>query len=209
MMSGKAMNARAMKIISVGFSRGLCGPEKMVCMEDVPGTHATYKRMLGTAATSNMFARPSKHIQWGSLGGSHLNQLLTSIIAKCPTCEPLLAMPMGEKVIDKERLFADDPLLKEACECGLKWTVIPHTIGSAFPLFADMVQKALNTEHNIGQGEDWAQVMYQLAVATGEHQSVNKATGIIKVDWNKVIKQVEQSMPHNADDIQWGVVIGQ
>ena len=77
--------------------------------------------------------------------------------------------PMGDKIIDKERIFASDPVLREQCTTGLTWTVIPHGIGSMFPLLASIVQKALNVEHHIGEGESWSQVLFQLATTAGAH----------------------------------------
>ena len=71
LMSGQAMMAKGRKIISVGTSRNLCGPDKCVCMEDPPGSEVTYKRMVQTAEGCNMFATPSKHIRYGSLGAGH------------------------------------------------------------------------------------------------------------------------------------------
>ena len=128
-MSGKAMMAKGRKITTVGFSRNLCGPDRCVCMEDPPGSQETYRRMLATTAGCDMFAIPSQHIAHGSLGGSHLNEYLKAVNARRPTSETALHVPMGDKVIDKDRLFASDPQLKEACESGLRRTVISHAIG--------------------------------------------------------------------------------
>jgi hypothetical protein len=205
-MSGKSMMAKGRKIIKVGASRKLCGPDRCVAMEDAPGSTATYDRMVATAAGCNMFASPSHHIRHGSLGGGHLNQFLTSVNARCPTSEALLWEPMGNKVIDKDRLFASDPVLKDICQYGLMWTIIPHAIGTTFPLLADMVQKALNVEHHIGEGETWEQVVHQIATEARNHAIQKK--GMEHVDWTKVSKKVLHSLPDTAQDLQCGLVSG-
>ena len=76
-MSGQAMMAKGRKIVSVGTSRNLCGPERCACIEDPPGFELTCKRVVQTAEGCNMFATPSKHIRYGSLGAGHWNQFLT------------------------------------------------------------------------------------------------------------------------------------
>ena len=151
-----------------------------------------------------MFAQPSQHIRYGSLGGGHLNQFLTSVNARCPTSEEFLWEHMGTRIVDKVRLCASDPVLDDLCHNGLTWTIIPHSIGSAFPLLADMVQKALNVEHHIGEGETWDQVMHQIAIEARFH-SVSKQ-GAAHVDWAKVTKKVGQSLPSSAVDLQCSLV---
>ena len=153
-----------------------------------------------------MFAQPSHHIRYGSLGGGHLNQFLTSVNARRLTSEAFLWEHTGAHIVDKARLCASDPVLDNLCHNGLTWTIIPHSIGSAFPLLADMVQKALNVEHHIGEGETWDQVMHQIAIEARDH-SVSKQ-GAAHVDWAKVTKKVRQSLPLSAPDLQCGLVRG-
>ena len=205
-MSGLSMMAKGAKILMVGASRKLCGSERCIAMEDPPGTSTTYNRMVETAKGCSMFAQPSHHIRYGSLGFGHLNQFLTSVNARRPTSEAFLWEHMGAHIVDKARLCASDPVLDDLCHNGLTWTIIPHSIGSAFPLLADMVQKALNVEHHIGEGETWDQVMHQIATEARCH-SIRKQ-GAEHVDWAKVTKKVRQSLPSSAIDLQCGLVRG-
>jgi hypothetical protein len=205
-MSGLSMMAKGAKILMVGASRKLCGPDRCIAMEDPPGASTTYNRMVEIAKGCPMFAQPSQHIRYGSLGGGHLNQFLTSVNARCPTSEEFLWEHMGTRIVDKVRLCASDPVLDDLCHNGLTWTIIPHSIGSAFPLLADLVQKALNVEHHIGEGETWDQVMHQIATEARCH-SIRKQ-GAEHVDWAKVTKKVRQSLPLSAIDLQCGLVRG-
>ena len=205
-MSGLSMMAKGAKILMVGASRKLCGSDRCIAMEDPPGASTTYNRMVEIAKGCPMFAQPSQHIRYGSLGGGHLNQFLTSVNARCPTSEEFLWEHMGAHIVDKARLCASDPVLDDLCHNGLTWTIIPHSIGSAFPLLADMVQKALNVEHHIGEGETWDQVVHQIATEVRCH-SIGKQ-GAEHVDWAKVTKKVRQSLPSSAIDLQCGLVRG-
>ena len=97
--------------------------------------------------------------------------------------------------------------MKDLCATGLTWTITPHEIGTMFPCLANMVQKALNTEHHIGDGESWDQVMQQLAVEAGLRVKSKKDSDHVHVDWKTVEKNVLASAPSIADDVQCGLVI--
>ena len=200
LMSAPAMMARGARIFGVGMSKALCGPSKCVCMEDPPTSTATFDRMVKThASNTHMFAAPSRMIRYGSLGGSHLNQFLTCVNAMTHTNEPIL-QKKSEPVIDKDRLFHADPVLAEACTQGLRWSVIHHSMGTAFPYLADMVQKALNTEHHIGSGETWEQVLFSCAVQAKLHTRTSH--GKLNIDWQAVSKVITKSQPACIADLQ-------
>ena len=159
-----------------------------------------------------MFAQPSKLIRYGTLGGSHLNEFIKAINAMCPTNEASIqrtATNPGEaSVIDKDRLFHEDPVLAEICTHGLRWSVIHHSMGTTFPMLANMVQKALNTEHHISQGETWEQVLYQAAKLAKSHVKTS-AHGSPKIEWDGVSKAITKSVPSCAYDLQrWSVIMG-
>ena len=207
-MSGQVFMAKGRKIVEVGTSTRLCGPERCVAMEDIPGINATYDRMERMAEGCPMFGRPSKKlIKYGSLGSSHLNQFIHAVCEGRPTLEEMLWTATGDKVIDHDRLWKNDSVLKDLCRTGLTWTIIPHEIGTMFPFLANMVQKALNTEHHIGEGESWSQVMQQLAVEAGRHVITKKGADHVTVDWVTVRKNVLASVPLVAPDVQCGLVI--
>ena len=205
MMSGAAMMARGARIVTVGTSKALCGPSRCVCMEDPPNSTITYDRMVQTAASCPMFAKPSKLIKYGSLGGSHLNAFLNSVNAMCPTTESVLQQTFTDvgatSPIDKARIFNSDRVLADICTQGLRWSVVHHSMGTTFPMLADMIQKALNTEHHIGQGETWEQILYQAATIAKHH--IKSSTGApSQVNWDAVAKAITKSVPSCAYDLQ-------
>ena len=205
MMSASAFMARGARIVQVGTSKQSCGPSRCVAMEDAPTSTATYDRMLATSATSSMFSRPSKNTRYGTLGGSHLNEFLKAINDMCPTNESCLQRaaidPGVSSCIDKDRLFHEDPVLADICTHGLRWSIIHHAMGTTFPMLASMVQKALNTEHHIGQGETWEQVLYQAAKLAASHVKQSKE-GIPDIEWSSVKTAILKSCPTCSYDLQ-------
>ena len=70
-----------------------------------------------------------------------------------------------------------------------------------------VVQKALNTEHHIGQGETWEQVLYQAAKLAASHVKPSN-DGVPDIDWNSVKTAILKSCPTCAYDLQrWSVVM--
>ena len=68
-------------------------------------------------------------------------------------------------------------------------------------MLASMVQKALNTEHHIGQGETWEQVLYQAAKLAASHVKTSK-DGILDIEWNNVSKVMLKSATTCSFDLQ-------
>lgn len=120
-MSGKTMQAKGSKIVSVGVSTKLCGPDRCVCFE-VAGSEIL-DRMRYTVKNSNLFGKVSENVNFGSVGCGHLNQFLHCVKDRAETNEANLQIP-GGTCIDTDRLFHDDENLRKLCERGLTWTVI-------------------------------------------------------------------------------------
>ena len=71
-------------------------------------------------------------------------------------------------------------------------------------MLADMIQKALNTEHHIGSGETWTQVLHQVAMLAKTNIKTSP-TGTM-VNWDAVKKAILKSVPTCAYDLQrWSI----
>ena len=81
-------------------------------------------------------------------------------------------------------------------------------MGTTFPMLANMVQKALNAEHHIAQGETWDQVLHQCATLAKNHVKTD-TSGMTKIDWDRVSNDILKSVPSCAYDLQrWSVSMG-
>ena len=111
--------------------------------------------------------------------------------------------------MDSVRLSREQPELQSILETGLKWPLISHEVEVQWPKLPHLIQKALNVDHHIGEGESWDEQFAQVvnAVVDGLRQDGSK------LDWGKVTRQVLSSEPPRAQDIAaqvafckvWGV----
>jgi hypothetical protein len=127
-----------------------------VAFEDNPHTKVMMKTHMDLCKSSKHYAKYDEHIECGSVGCGHWNQFLACIWDGCevpPQFQSKLC-EQGRTKLDKDRLCKTQPVLKELLEDGLKVTVIRHTIETEYPKLPDILQKALNVEHHIGEGDD-------------------------------------------------------
>ena len=86
----------------------------------------------------------------------------------------LLESESGSTHLNRDSLVKKDGMdLADVLDQGLEWTVINHCIGVDFPQLADFVQRALNVEHHIGEGETWDETLLGLSQAVVEHYKLN------------------------------------
>ena len=187
-MSGKTMQAKGSKIVSVGVSFKLCMPDRCVCFE-VQGSEIV-ERMQYTVKHSKLFGVVSENCNFGSVGCSHLNQFLHCVRDRATTFEANLKVP-GGTTIDTDRLYQQDPNLKTLCEHGLTWSVINRKVVDQYADLPNLFQQALNVEHHIAEGETWDQQLLNIA-RLAQANSKSKSQGTV-VDWEKVQRMVRQS----------------
>ena len=196
-MSGKTMQAEGAKIVAVGVSAKLCGPDRAVCIEQSQDREV-YRRMVETSKGCDLFAVPSDNISFGSVGCSHLSQFLLAVKESRPTSEASLTDGQGGAKIDTAKLFAKDPELKRLCETGLTWSVISSKVPAVFPQVPHLFQQALNTEHHVAEGENWDQQLLQISKLASQSAKDSKAasgTASAIVDWDKVARVIKASQP--------------
>ena len=84
-------------------------------------------------------------------------------------------------------------------DMGLKWTVIPYKIESRFPQLPHFFQKALNSEHHIGEGETWDEQLRGLAKSIVEYAQEAKKRD--DVPYSKIRRAALASKPPREIDI--------
>ena len=82
---------------------------------------------------------------------SHFNQFLHATNDTAFTSVGSLKDTNGR--LNIEKLFKEDPVLAGLALHGLAWYVIPLEFIKRFPSAPKLISKALNTEHNIAEGE--------------------------------------------------------
>ena len=86
-----------------------------------------------------------------SLGGSHTNAFLRSVLHKYHTDVPELQVD-GCNRIDRERIF-QCPDLKRAADQGMTFTILSHVVEETWPSLPEIVQRSLNTRAFESQSE--------------------------------------------------------
>ncbi len=146
------VHSKGSKVVNVGFSPKLCGPDKAMAFEDNPLKPTIADTTIELTSSDERFADfDHSSIVGGSVGCSHLNQFLACVNCEVPTAEASLCKH-GEKRMSKAILTGKDKHLKHALEKGLKWTIVRFKIEEQYPRLPWIFQTALNVEHHIGEG---------------------------------------------------------
>ena len=167
--SGKHMQASTMqkkghKIFKVGFNFKLCGPERAIAFEVDPTHTEIQDHTMKICSTSSMFADFDRQsIRGGSCGCGHLNQWLAAVFDECTSpyedlCEPGSSRISRRRVIEKSNEKAIEHQgtigdLEKALTHGLRWKMIRAHIGRKYKELPHIIQRALNVEHHVGEGD--------------------------------------------------------
>jgi hypothetical protein len=116
-----------------------------VNVESAPGSDFFTKFNQDHARGDDSLAPVTGHIQFGTLGHTHVNQVLRNIClgAACvlDICAPVLDRD-GKLSLDLVR--AKDPELATCCESGLQWEVLSYLMDIENPGGADLISRVLN-----------------------------------------------------------------
>ena len=204
MMEAHKVYAKGAKIMNVGFSLGRCDPKRAVAFQVKPGDDRDVKKFVELANQSPNFATfDSEAVEACSVGCGHLNQFLAAIVAECEVPSEFVDHPdlfgaqRGSK-LDKHYLCKiQGKELQSTVDIGLKWTFIPYKFEKNFPKLPHVIQKALNTEHHIAEGETWDEQLRSLAVGIKEAFENPKTI----VDYSKIARAVLASQPPRKQDV--------
>ena len=197
-MIDKTMQKKGRTIHAVGFTFKLCGPSKAVAFEEHPQSRYCETHTLQTTG-SELFANyKSGNIRGGSVGCGHLNQWLAAVRDGAESPYEQLCESKSTR-ISKQRVTANNPDLADAVENGLTWTMIKWTIEMKYPELPTLIQRGLNVEHHIGEGESWDE---QLLFTAKKAQELTIGHGSNKQpDWDRVQKAVAASEPPRLIDV--------
>ena len=82
-------------------------------------------------------------IAYGSIGASHINQVLRNIVFKAKSALVPEALD-GSGRLSSDRIALIDPALADACRVGLKWDILAHRIETEEPDGIACIGHALN-----------------------------------------------------------------
>ena len=153
------------KILTAGWSWRKSADA--VCVESPPSPWGDEAEEFNASLSrlSEGMIPPLASCKYLSLGASHTNVFLRAARANCPT--PVASMRQTSGCMDFEKLALQRPAFSEACNLGIKWTVLDWQCPYVWPTLADLIQKALNTEAAGGQSEIEVMLMiHKLATST-------------------------------------------
>lgn len=146
------MFKKGSKIVRVGFVPKLCGPDKAIAFEK---TRKCVDHTEAITESSEHFATyVGGNIRAGAVGCNHLNQFIAAIFdgVKCPELFKDHLCEKGFDTLSRELITNGYPNFREAVDDGLRWTLIDADIEDEYPDCPDILQRALNVEHHIGEG---------------------------------------------------------
>lgn len=206
LMLARKMYQKGSKILGVGFSLNKCDPRRAVAFQSKVASDVS--RFLDHANPNPHFATFDKDmVEAGSVGCGHLNQFLAAIFDEvevppeftspdCHLCQ------FGHTKFNKRHICENGGKdLELALDKGLQWTWIPYKFEAEFPKFPHFIQKALNIEHHIGEGETWDSQLGAVAQAIVDHYKGPLGSASQAPDFNKITKSILQSKPPRALDV--------
>ena len=164
------MHKKDSSIVNVGFTFKLCGKDRAIAFENSPDTnHCENYTIQSTIGNSMFYQYPPGTVRAGSVGCGHENQFLAAVGCAATTPESSLRVH-GKETIGAHRIASGNRDLAYAVQHGLEWTIIKHQVETQYPELPELIQRALNVEHHVGQGESWDEQFrftVQKAIANG------------------------------------------
>ena len=184
-------HTRISKIKASGFSLPAI-QENAYAAEDNPFTRAYAKYTAALSKSNKHYASYKEHeIKIGCLGATHATHGMACVIDDVPCTIPNISR---DGKMNKELVFDRDAAFQKAVEGGIRFRVLRWIILEVFPIIAKLIQRALNTVMQVGEGESWVQNLLNILDEAKSYNGKN-------VNWLKVKKTVLQSQPPRMEDI--------
>jgi hypothetical protein len=182
---------RLSMIKSSGFSLSAI-EENSVASEDHPTTKHIETFTLEQCKLSDRYARYVKgEVKFGSLGAGHANHGFAQLYDLVPCDIPNIS---EGGVMSQDKCFKDRGIMKATTK-GNKYKIIRWEIEANFPELMDLVQSALNTVSQSGEGEKWPQMLLKIVAEAKTHSSC------ASIPWEKVTRAVLKSNPPRMEDV--------
>lgn len=205
LMDIRKVYSKGSKILGVGFSLARCDHKRAVAFQVKPGDDRDVRAFVDMAnASPHLATFDSTAIEACSVGCGHLNQFLAAVVAECHVPEGFAGQAdlfgaQGGTKLDKHFLCKQqDTPFATTLDMGLKWTFIPYKFEEQFPQLPHFIQKALNSDQHIAEGETWDEQFRGLSTAIVDHFAQKNRTAI---DYAKVARASLASKPPRAADV--------
>ena len=205
LMEAHKVYTKGSKILSVGFSLNRCDTKRAVAFQSKPGDSRDIMKFVDHANRSEHFANfNAEDVEACSVGCGHLNQFLAAIKHECVVPSAFendvgFFDNRGGKKLDKHLLCkSQGKQLSTTLDIGLKWTFIPFKFEQQYPLLPNIIQKSLNVDQHIAEGESWDEQFRSIAQGIVNECKDAKKT---KIDYEKIAKQVLASEPPRRADV--------
>ena len=156
-MAHASCHRKGHKILRVGFRLQLCGPDRAICFENNPHLNDVVDHTMSLTASEYFGNYVPSHIRTGSVGCSHLNQWLAAIHDGAKTPYAVDMSDPGSDRISKSRVIGNNENLRTAVDEGIVWTVVKFAVAVDYPQLPGLIQRCLNTEHHVGEGDTYKQ----------------------------------------------------
>ena len=175
-MVGATMQKKGMKVHKVGFALALCGTNKAIAFENNPMTLHCEKHTLTITRASPMFAKYQEgDIRAGAVGCNHLNQWLAAVKSGAVSLHPHLCEP-NKNTFCATVVASDNAALQSAISDGLKWCLIKWSVEEKYEELPAIMQRALNVEHHIGEGDLFSIIVEHVEFMSPEkHSSLERS----------------------------------
>jgi hypothetical protein len=169
--------------------------QNLLALQDNPYSKEFAKYTSNLHKVNKMYA-PYKmdEVKVGSLGASHAVHGFACTYEEVETDQ--MSISINGK-ISKEKVYANDEGLRNACEGKLKYAVIRWEVFAAIPLSCKIISKALNTVQQVAEGESWMELMLGIC-----DEATNKYKGRpTESEWKQIQKSLLKSQPPRWEDI--------
>ena len=131
----------------------LCAPDRAIAFEVNPLSDHIEAHTIAVTTASQLFAVYAKGVlRGGSCGCGHLNQWLAAVRYGAQTSYTDLC-DQGDTRLNARIVAKGNPDYEKAIEKGLVWFLFKYQMEEQYPELPAIVQRALNVEHHVGEGD--------------------------------------------------------
>ena len=173
---------RVSNILAVGCSLSAI-EANLVAIEDHPMLKRIEAKTLQQCSTNAKYARyKAGEIVGGTLGAGHAVHGFSQLHDEVPCDIPNISV---DGRMSQEKCFRDKMLKKFVTE-PFEVTMLKWGVEEAYPIIPHIIQSALNTVHQIAEGEGWTQMLQKIVGEASQYTSQ-------QIPWTAIAKQVIKS----------------
>ena len=184
------VHALGAKISRLGFLRSECSGA--VCVEDSKSVTIAEFTVACLNACPRLAPAQKNTIRYGSLSGSHTNQLLRCAAAAAPCDIPEIS---ENQRMSAAKMCQGDPEFAKAIECGLEWLVLKAETVEKYPELPALIQSSRNAPGSLHREETQIDIMMRMLTLSQQHIGDDQ-----NPNWAAVRSELEKTCSRHAPD---------